>query len=183
MNKFTKSKRAKLTGDGLHEEKKIRMETKVLGRVPAGPKSNIKFSTPKELNNYVYNEIKEGPQICTIPAPPYRHAFLVDVQTDKIMISDWGGEAVRYRTNSIITQVEDGQITSLPNSDFNENYKTYDDFLEKLQEKYELPIEFYPVDEKMNTCSRAIHKERGGSGGCSDYIYKWAKKFYPDYIV
>jgi len=183
MHKFTKLKRAKLSGGGLYEasKRKIRMETKVLGKVPAGPTSNIKLSTPKELDNYVYKDITEGPQICTIPAPPYRHAFLVDVQPDKIMISDWGGEAVRDITQRMMTQPDD-EMSSRPTY-YNETYKTYADFLEKLQEKYERPIEFYPVDKEMNTCSKAIHKERGGTGGCSDYIYKWAKKYYPDYIV
>lgn len=185
--KFTKSKRSKLTGGGLYEsstepqKRKIRMETKVLGKVPAGPTSNIKLSTPKELDNYVDTQITEGPQICTIPAPPYRHAFLVDVQPDKIMISDWGGEAVRDITHRMMSQPDDEM--SSQSTYYNETYKTYADFLEKLQEKYERPIEFYPVDEEMNTCSRAVHKERGGTGGCSDYIYKWAKKYYPGYIV
>jgi len=181
MHKFTKSKRAKITGGGRDEEpikRKIRMETKVLGKVPAGPKSNIKSATPEEINKYVDNEIKEGPQICTIPAPPYRHAFLVDVQPDKIMISDWGGEAVRDITQRMMTRPDGSQPTY-----YNETYKTYADFLEKLQEKYDRSIVFYPVDKEMNTCSRAIHKERGGTGGCSDYIYKWAKKYYPDYVV
>lgn len=178
--KFTKLKRAKFGGD---RSKIPLIETKVLGKVPSGPKSKtLNFATPRELKEYVY-DIKEGPQICSIPAGEYRHAFLVDVQPDKIMISDWGGEAVIYRSHRMINQIIDGQISLQENPNYNVNYTTYAEFLEKLQEKYNLPIIFYPVDEEMNNCSRTLHTERGGTGGCSNYIYKWTKKYYPHYKV
>lgn len=120
-----------------------------LGKIPAsGYKSNIKSVSYRELQEFVENEIKDGPQIVSIPMPPYRHAFLVDIQSDKIMISDWKG------------------LKSFENEYFY--------LIKLLEQKYGRKIEYYPVDENLYNSAK-IHNDNNGGGGCSYYIFSWTK--------
>lgn len=56
----------------------------------------IKTVFVTNLQEYV-DKILFGPQIVSIPTFNDRHAFLVVVQSDKIKISDWGGEKNKTR--------------------------------------------------------------------------------------
>jgi len=130
------------------------IETVSLGTIPATYKSNIKMSSDSKLTQFV-TTIKKGPQIVSLVVPPYRHAFLVDVQPTRIMISDWYGKFF----------------------DKSHNWKEYFTFLTKLSHHHELPVEFYEVDNAI--WKQAIVKhQRFGGGGCAEYIYAWTKKYY-----
>ena len=77
------------------------MPLKNLGKIGNGYICNtMKLVSDEELDKFVEEEIEYGPQIVTIPVPPFRHAFLVDVQEDVIMISDWRGKT--NRTSGLI---------------------------------------------------------------------------------
>jgi hypothetical protein len=144
------------------------IETKVLGKPTTGYTStSIKITKESELINFINEEIDLGPQIVSIPVPPYRHAFLVDVQPKRIMISDWGGE--QNKTLGIVGS-----------KDYEPGWEQYSDLMIKLEEKYKRPIEYYPVDQELYTCA-FNHNEINNGGGCSNYIYAWVQKYYPEY--
>ena len=125
-----------------------------LGKIPSkGYISNIKPASDKELQEFVTNEIKCGPQIVSIPIPPYRHAFLIDVQLDKIMISDWKGCKNQYS-----------------------------DLIKLLEQKYNKNIEYYPIDNKIYKNAKS-HNDKSGGGGCSYYIFAWTKEEYVNYQI
>jgi hypothetical protein len=119
-----------------------------LGKIYSTYVSNIKPVSYKKLHQFVENEIQYGPQVVSIPMPPYRHAFFIDVQQDKIMISDWKG------------------IKSFENH--------YSDIIKLLREKYNKNIEYYPVDDNLLMDAK-IHNHEHGGGGCSYYIFSWIK--------
>jgi hypothetical protein len=135
-------------------EKRPPLETKNLGKVGTKYISDTyKHCTSAEINRFVEEEIQEGPQIVTLPVPPYRHAIYVDVQTNIIMISHWR---------------ESHELN-------NEQWKTYKKFLDKLQKKYKKQIQFYNVDPELY--KKASEKNRASSGGgCSQYLYDWIQK-------
>lgn len=149
------------------------MPTVSLGNIPPGHVSNIKFASEQQLIDFVNNEITNGPQIVSIPVPPQRHAFLVDVQPDKIMVSDWGGQ------NNKTVGLE--YISGRENTNYAAQFEQYSDLMIKLEERYERPIEYYAVDKELLKASKKFSKECGGNGGCSNYIYAWVKKHYPEY--
>jgi hypothetical protein len=120
--------------------------------------------------NAVVQQIQPGPQIVTDIVISHegrdneQHAFLVDVQDDKIMISDWGGRA-NYMTND-------------------EDWNQYKTFMRALQQKFRLPIEYYDVDKTIRKTALKHHCTFNNSGGCSNYIYAWAhKKFGETYAI
>jgi len=133
--------------------------------------SNIKFAPEKELQNLVDNQINYGPQIVSIPVPPWRHAFLVDVDEGKkrIMISDWGGSI--NKTAGIVES-----------SNYAPGWEQYSNLMIKLEEKYRWPIEYFPIDAELFNNSLE-HNNTCSGGGCSHYIYAWVKKYYPDYTT
>jgi len=133
--------------------------------------SNIKFAPEKELKNLVNNQINYGPQIVSIPVPPFRHAFLVDVQKEKkrVMISDWGGSI--NKTAGIA-----GTANYTP------GWEQYSELMIKLEQKYGWPIEYFPIDEELFNNSLE-HNNTCSGGGCAHYIYPWVKKYYPDYTT
>ena len=144
------------------------IETKVFGRPGSGYTSTSnKIIKESELIKFINEQITFGPQIVSIPVPPYRHAFLVDVQPTKIMISDWGGE--QNKTLGIIGSEH-----------YQPGWEQYSDLMIKLEEKYKRPIEYYPVDEELYKCA-FNHNEINNGGGCSNYIYDWVQKYYPNY--
>lgn len=153
---------------GVKMQNKIRkrkeiMPTRVLGKIPSsGYVSNITFASEKELSDFVENEITFGPQIVSIPVPPHRHAFLIDIQPNKkkIMIADWNGKV-----------------------DFENEEKEwfqYKDLLQKIKNKFTFPIEYYPIHKKIHENAKQ-HNEKCEGGGCSFYIYEWVKLKYPEY--
>jgi len=144
------------------------IETKLLGKPTTGYLSkSIKITKDTELIKFINEEITNGPQIVSIPVPPYRHAFLVDVQPKKIMISDWGGEE-----NKTLGIAEDDA--------YEPGWKQYSDLMIKLEKKYKRPIKYYPVDQELYKIAYD-HNEKFGGGGCSYYIYAWVEKYYPNY--
>lgn len=141
------------------------IETKTLGKIPSSHISKIKLEPIEKVERFVYNEIEDGPQIVSLPTPPYRHAFLVNVTPNRIKISDWGGEENRKR----------GRIT--PDSPTVGNLRNYTQFMDLLEEKYSpRKIEYYPVDQELYKISDEHHEICNG-GGCSNYIYSWIKKY------
>jgi len=149
------------------------MPTVSLGNIPPGPVSNIKIASEKKLIDFVNAEINPGPQIVSIPVPPQRHAFLVDVQPKKIMVSDWGGE--ENKTVGL------EYISGRKNKKYEPPYKQYSDLMIKLEEKYTRPIEYYAVDQELYAVADKFSECNNGNGGCSNYIYAWVKKYYPEY--
>jgi hypothetical protein len=144
------------------------IETKLLGKPTTGYVSkSIKITKDAELIKFIDEEIKDGPQIVSIPVPPYRHAFLVDIQPKKIMISDWGGE-------------ENKTLGIIGSEDYQPGWEQYSGLMIKLEQKYKRPIEYYPVDQELFKIA-VNHNERNGGGGCSYYIYAWVQKYYPNY--
>jgi len=143
-----------------------------LGKIPSGYTSTISFVSNTQLQDFVYDEIVEGPQIVSLQIPPERHAFLVDIQQSKIMISDWSGNE-NEKTGL-------KQINGKMNPNYLYGWTQYSEFMQLLKEKYSLEIEFYPVDKELKKESMKKANYMGG-GGCSDYIFKWANKYYPEY--
>jgi hypothetical protein len=140
---------------------KIHIPTKDLG-------SGNRVVNESKIKAFVKNEISHDvPQVVSLPVPPERHAFLVDVKIDegKIMISDWGGKTNRNRDED------------------NDAWNIYCDFMDKLEEKYKLKIQYYNIDAKLKKDAIEHHEFHNNSGGCSNYIYKWIEKHYPDYGV
>ena len=152
---------------GKRERKEV-MPVYSIGRIPGKLISNIKHAPEKQLISLV-NIIVYGPQIVSLPVPPYRHAFLVDVQQRKkrIMVSDWGGP--------------ENKTAGIKGSDnYESGWEQYSDLMIKLEQKYGWPIEYYPVDKELYEKSME-HNTMCSGGGCSHYIYAWKKVYYPDY--
>jgi hypothetical protein len=178
--KTTLKKKRRLSGGELDEEsnlgkkreRKEVMPQLSIGRNSAGQfVSNIKFAPEKELKNLVNNQINYGPQIVSIPVPPWRHAFLVDVEQGKkrILISDWGGSI--NKTAGIVGS-----------ADYTPGWEQYSELMIKLEQKYGWPIEYFPIDDELFKFSLE-HNNTCSGGGCSHYIYAWVKKYYPDYSL
>ena len=145
-----------------------RIETISLGKIPSKYVSGVSFATDDEVDEFIKN-IKYGPQVCSIPVPPWRHAFLVNIKEDKIMISDWIGKEAQLRG---IEQIP-GKRTV--NTYYKKGWEQYYDILQRLKEEYHKPIEFYEIDDEIKKISVQNNKDNGG-GGCSDYIYRWVIK-------
>lgn len=145
------------------------MLTKSLG---AGPLGAGFGAVPEEaIQNFVNNEISDdAPQIVSLPVPPERHAFLVDIKEDAIWISDWGGSKNLNLYNKKKKE--------------NLNWENYSTFMKLVRQKYnKKPIKYYDVDEILFENSLEHHETCNNSGGCSHYIYKWVEKYYPDYVA
>ena len=116
--------------------------------------------TTQFINTHI---IVNKPVVVSLPVSPQRHAFLVFVSSKykKIMISDW------------YPRRDDG-ILGYQDS---EKWKTYNTFMELLKEKYPTyPLDFFPVDKKLQKEAKAHHKKNKNSLGCSYYIYEWIKQ-------
>jgi hypothetical protein len=137
-----------------------------VGRPTSGYRNNnIPHLTEKELSDLI-DQISIGPQIVSMPVPPYRHAFLIDVQPKRIMVSDWGGE-------------KNARLGLLKGKQY-EGWKQYTALMIQLENKYKLPIQYYPVDETLYAIADQHSCDNSG-GGCSHYIYDWVKIYYPEY--
>lgn len=149
------------------------MPTLSVGKIPSQYTSvTNKFLPEAELDHIVHHLMNYGPQIISIPIPPQRHAFLIDIQTHKIMVSDWGGAQNQFRGIK--------RIRGKANKNYDKNWKQYSDLFIKLEQKYDLPVEFYEVD--LDIYDRAYEScMLLNGGGCSKYIYEWKEKYYPNY--
>lgn len=149
------------------------IETVSLGKIPASYTSDTnKPVSDEDLDNFVRNEIKPGPQIVSIPIYPQRHAFLVDIQKDKIMASDWGGAKNKIRGIPM--------INGKKNKIYDKDWKQYSELFLKLESIHGLPVVFYDVDPEIYKIANDSYIKCNG-GGCSHYIYAWVKKHYPQY--
>ena len=133
--------------------------TLTIGKLPSTYQSSIQLSKDSLLFQFV-STIQYGPQIISLAVPPYRHAFLIDVQSHKILVSDWNG----------------------PDKDSHSNWQEYYTFLNLLYKKYNKPIEYYNVDKELLEDAMYTQMIFSG-GGCAYYIYEWTKKYYPNYTV
>ena len=163
MNKRTMKNKILAGGEPTKRIRKKIMPQLSLGTSSeTGFKSNANKPVDDEtLTNFVYHEIKEGPQLVTLSVPPERHTILVNVQPSKIMISDWGGIEHKNLGESY------------------EEWKQYSDFIAKLDERGP-PVDYYPIDKEIKREAEG-HREQCNGGGCSNYIFKWVQKHYPEY--
>jgi hypothetical protein len=125
-------------------------------------KKDFKSTKPvdnADVDRFVNEDIKDGPQIVSIPVSPYRHAFFVNVLSDKIMISDWRGN------EKLIGRQPRG------GADWGQYYY----FIDLLKDKFPgRPIKFYIVNESLKEKAVTKNEEFDG-GGCSEYIYRWVE--------
>lgn len=149
--KPTQEKRNTLTR---RREKKI-IPTFNLGKLAMSYKSASNKHVEKEdIQHFIENYIGLGPQLVTLPVPPDRHVFLVDVKSDIIMIGDWNGSE-NVKKKGV--------------------WKTYSNFMKTLQTYFALPIQFYEIDLSLK--KKAEQKaDIAQGGGCSEYIFHWLKK-------
>jgi len=119
-----------------------------------------KLFTEKVVRNFVYREIDAGPQIVSIPITPERHAFFVNVTEEKVLISDWGGSNNKNKGDEF------------------PQWKNYSDIMKFLEEKYEVPIEYYPIVKDIYQKSLDRHVMCGNKSGCSTYVYDWVDRYY-----
>ena len=149
-----------------------------IGKDVTSYESNVSFAPKDEFMDLVYNKISDGPQFVSLPVPPWRHAFLVDVQSNnkRIMVSDWGGE--ENKTAGL------AKIGNVKNKDYAPGWIQYSNLMVELEKKYGWPIEYYPVDQELFNNSYE-HNQMCKGGGCSHYVYAWAEKYkdiyFPDY--
>jgi hypothetical protein len=133
-----------------------------LGKVGCGYNSG-KDATPAQFRAFV-QEFTFGPHVVSVPVPPQRHAFLVDIQHDAIYVSDWGGKDNKDR-----------------DTDFPE-WHQYCQLLRDLQLKFGLPVIYYDIDPLLEIEADIQNNDCEG-GGCAFYIYKWLQKYYPHYSI
>lgn len=117
------------------------------------------------IKQFIQTYIKvDKPVVISLPVSPQRHAFLVYVKTideNKIMIADW---YLRKYQKKVGYQKD-------------EAWKTYNRFMELLQETYPNYImEFFPIDKYIKKDAKIYHKKNKNSLGCSFYIYEWIKQ-------
>jgi len=125
-----------------------------LGKVSTtGYKTSIRMASPLEENAFIQS-IHEGPQIVSIPVPPYRHVFLVHVKPDGIWICDWNGKT-HWRA-----------IEHEP------AWQQYRRVIQGIQSKFQRDLHYYPLDRVLKQKAVRQNKDHGG-GGCSFYLFQW----------
>jgi len=139
--------------------------------------NNIVVATPEQLDTFVKTKIGYGPQIVSLQVPPFRHAFLVNVLSDKIMISDWKGNEKLQELQKLKEDAKNKRQTrqsTQPTEDPDwGQYYSFMKLLEKIY-KYKRPIKFYRVNEDLK--KDAVEKNTMyEGGGCSEYIYMWVE--------
>ena len=157
-------------------------------------RQNSSDYTNEELRDFIKNNVpRNKPIIVSLPVPPSeRHAFLVHIMNDKIMIADWninGGyynDSIRYTDsfgvyNRFMFFIS--EFANLLNDDVQPPTTNM------VPARYVLnnlvKIEYYDRDEEIYAMASKAYDENnknytGGtkSGGCSTYIYKWFQVHY-----
>jgi hypothetical protein len=110
------------------------------------------------IKEFVKTQIKPGPQLVTLPVGGMSHIILVDVQPDKIMISDWRGR-----------KFIDGE---------NPSYENYKQLMSELETKYGVSVQFYFLDPVLLEGAEEKSISLGKRGGCSEYAYAWSDLYY-----
>jgi len=129
--------------------------------------SRIKLSDDR-IKEFIRRELKPGPSIVNIPMPSSiakereYHAILIDIREDETLVSDWGGGR------------EDSEYMNTP------KWSNYKRLLEFLHTELDKPVRVVPVDKELYDQADCVHERNNGAGGCSYYIYEWAKRYYPD---
>jgi hypothetical protein len=139
--------------------------------------NNIVVATPEQLDTFVKTKIGYGPQIVSLQVPPFRHAFLVNVLSDKIMISDWKGNEKLQELQKLKENAKNKRQTRQSNQPPEiPNWNQYYDFMKLLEKRYEykLPIKFYKVNDDLKIAADTKNKKFDG-GGCAEYIYRWVE--------
>lgn len=168
--KTVKKRRKKLTG-GMRSSR--RQTTPLIPTKSIGTTGHR--VTSQQITNFVNNEIHDGLQIVSFPVPPERHAILVNIKNDKIMISDWGGEKMYKRGKQFIDV--DESTTMIENPIYEERWKIYTEFIDELQYKYiDKNVEYYEIDPVLKEEANEHHRLNHEAGGCSYYIYAWLDK-------
>ena len=143
------------------------VETKELGR----GNNNV---SEYEISKFVNDKITEGRQIVSLPVPPTeRHAFVVDIHkngSEKIMIADWVEDSVLERG------IDQFNRKNIRITNTNRDFRIYSKFMEELEKKYGIQIEFYPVDQELYAIAEQHHNEHD-HGGCANYAYAWVEKY------
>jgi hypothetical protein len=156
---------------------KLTLETKSLGSTNKNSFiSPINLVSEKELKGFVNQDIKDGAQIVSVPVPPFRHAFLVNILPNKIMISDWKGNNKLQELQKLQENTRQKRQTRQKNQPImGTDYTQYYDFMKLLEQKYPgRPIKFYNVNGYLQ--KEALKKnEKFDGGGCAEYIYMWVE--------
>ena len=114
-----------------------------------------------KITQFVLLNIQPGPQEVVLPVSNMLHSILVDVQPDKIMISDWKGDPRKM----------------FPLDE--PRYQNYFQLIDNLSNKYGgIPVIFYEIDKKLLTSAQCTHEQKGNRGGCSEYTDLWKTKYY-----
>uniref|UniRef100_A0A6C0HUB4 Uncharacterized protein n=1 Tax=viral metagenome TaxID=1070528 RepID=A0A6C0HUB4_9ZZZZ len=135
----------------------------------------------KDIIQTAVNKLNPGvPTIVSLPLPPERHAFLVyiDENEKSIKFADWGIRGLDP------TQPKKRRNEKQPafNKKMNvwKRMRNFYEFIELLTTKFPYEITYYPVDEVLFEAAEKKHDTHHGSGGCSEYIYEWIDKHFPD---
>jgi hypothetical protein len=112
----------------------------------------------ERIREFVETQIEEKPQLVTLPVSGMSHIILVDVQPDKIMISDWRGR-----------KFIDGE---------DPNYENYKQLMSELERKYRRSVNFYFIDPVFLGKAEEKSNSMGKKGGCSEYAYAWSGLYY-----
>lgn len=158
----------------------IRKRTKKVGGMPISDVNltdRLRHPSKEKIVEFIRNKLSvTGPNIINLPMPadendsnPEFHAILVDLSGDEILVSDWEGDRREPAERS-------NYYYSWP------KWKTYKLFIESLEETLNKRVIFAKVDDDLKEEAQCKHNRHRDQGGCSEYIYSWAKRHYPDYF-
>lgn len=161
-------KSARLTG-----KKTLDVPTVAIGNGdPTHEGYGLRTFTDKQIDDFVENAISGGYQIVSLPTPPESHSIIVNVERDKIMISDWNG------TKGLEIGTQQNKLSRYSKKEKDklyEKWRLYAVVINKISRKYDRPVEFYPVDTVIEgTADKKV--ALCGQGGCSEYAHLWLEK-------
>jgi len=133
----------------------------------------ITHPSEDKIIDFITNDLsKTGPNIINIPMPadendttPEFHAILVDIRGETILVSDWGGDRRKNKSRYFYDWPK---------------WRTYRVLIESLEQTFGKPVIFANVDSDLYKSAHCKHELHRGQGGCSEYIYNWANRHYPD---
>jgi len=145
-----------------------------IGSDPASFISGVRPASEKDLNYLVDNIDQGGIYTISMPVPPFKHAFLVNITDDKIMICDWKGSNQLKDAQYQQHRFNNGEIK---NFDKEARWVEYSVLMQKLTEKFGKSIEYYPIIPQLKKICQKYNddetKSGGYGGGCAEYLYKW----------
>jgi hypothetical protein len=135
----------------------------------------------KDIIQTAVNKLNPGvPTIVSLPLPPERHAFLVyiDENEKSIKFADWGIRGLDPKQPK--KRRNEKQPAFNVKMNLWNRMRNFYEFIELLTIKFPYEITYYPVDEVLSETANLKHDTHHGSGGCSEYIYEWIDKHFPD---